>query len=58
MESRLRKEVDACSARLKALKPGEVKIHNAGCEGILGGITDSTIQRFVPLLHHTCVYNS
>ncbi|KAL8283707.1 hypothetical protein RQP46_005502 [Phenoliferia psychrophenolica] len=44
VETKLRKEVDSCTARLKGLKPGEIKIHNAGCEGILGGITDSTIQ--------------
>ncbi|KAK4704204.1 carboxypeptidase D, partial [Phenoliferia sp. Uapishka_3] len=44
VERKVRSLVDTCTDTLAALKPGEVKIHNAGCEGILGGITDSTIQ--------------
>ena len=47
VEKDLRKQVDSCTSKLKAMKPAEIKIHNAGCEGILGGITDSTIQRCV-----------
>lgn len=48
-ESRIKKDVANCLAQITG--PGAVlRIHNSGCEGILGAITDSTVQRFVSFL--------
>ena len=52
VESRIRKDVEECLKRLNNLP--RVGIHNGGCEGILGAITDSTVQRCVlPLFSPT-----
>lgn len=48
-ETSIRKSVDSCLARLTAGGVINVKIHNGGCEGILGAITDSTVQRCVSI---------
>ncbi|KAI5481486.1 hypothetical protein MNV49_004243 [Pseudohyphozyma bogoriensis] len=54
VESRIRKDVDRCVNMLT--QPNYVvKVHNAGCEGILGAITDSTVQSVNGL--NMCVNN-
>ncbi|KAM0756169.1 alpha/beta-hydrolase [Meredithblackwellia eburnea MCA 4105] len=44
VETRIRKETESCMTELERIGAKNVKIHNAGCENILGSITDSTIQ--------------
>jgi len=43
-ESKVRKEVDRCRASIEKGGKKNMRIHNGVCEGILGSITDSTIQ--------------
>lgn len=55
LEKEIRKTVDSCLEELSKEGVENVKIHNSGCERILGQITDSTVQRYV--LYST-VWNS
>ncbi|GAA6011719.1 hypothetical protein JCM11491_000728 [Sporobolomyces phaffii] len=43
-EAKVRKEVDKCRKSIEKGGKRNMKIHNGVCEGILGSITDSTIQ--------------
>ncbi|GAA5899241.1 S10 family peptidase [Sporobolomyces salmoneus] len=43
-ESKVKKEVERCKASIEKGGKKNMKIHNGVCEGILGSITDSTIQ--------------
>ena len=51
VEKNVQKLVKACDDSLVRNGLENVRVHNPGCEEILGAITDSTIQSFVlPLL--------
>ncbi|GAA5961249.1 hypothetical protein JCM3765_002884 [Sporobolomyces pararoseus] len=43
-EAKVKKEVDRCKASIERGGKKNMKIHSGTCEGILGSITDSTIQ--------------
>lgn len=43
-ESKVKKEVERCRASMEKSGKKNMRIHNGVCEGILGSITDSTIQ--------------
>ena len=49
IETKVQKQVDDCKEMLDKKKM--VRIHNGQCEDILTTITDSTVQRCVPLVN-------
>lgn len=56
-EAKVRKEVERCKASIEKGGKKNMKIHSGTCEGILGSITDSTIQSCVMSLYTLFSYS-